>query len=386
MSLTVTVTNVMASMRTTLSKGCQDMRGLYVHIPFCVQKCSYCDFVSFTCGEKDAYLGALEDEFDSWRGERIDSVFIGGGTPTSLDAKQLERLLCCINTRFDVKGEFTIEANPKTLDCKKLDVLKSGGVNRISVGVQSFNDIELKSIGRIHNADDAKRTISLIHDCGFDNVSIDLMSALPNQTLKSFRQTLDTAINLGLTHISCYSLILEEGTPLWREHTNSALKLPDEDTEREMYALAQDVLEASGYRQYEISNFAKDGFECRHNLKYWRCEEYIGTGLAAHSYIDGVRTANTADMAEYLAGGRVCERTVLSGEDMRAEYIIMALRLAEGVKTDDFYRRFGVDFYSEYRDITDKFIKLGLMERTDSGYRLTVNGINVSNSVMCEYV
>lgn len=362
-------------------------RGLYIHIPFCMKKCAYCDFVSFTCSDREGYISALCGELDTWRGECVDSIFIGGGTPTCLDARLLERLLSYINSCFKITSdcEWSTEANPKTVDSEKLEILRAGGVNRLSVGVQSFSDSELARTGRVHNADEAAETLELVGRY-FDNFNIDIISALPGQSIESFSNTIDRALSFSPSHISCYSLILEEGTPLFEENERAPLNLPDEDSEREMYALAQIKLEKAGYRQYEISNFAKPNRECRHNLKYWHCEEYIGAGLAAHSYIGGTRIGNTTDMKSYLAGNRTEEKITLSGRDMRAEFIIMALRLAEGVSTAEYTRRFGRDFAADYSAQLDKFIKLNLIEKTPAGFRLTERGISVSNSVMCEFV
>lgn len=364
------------------------MLGLYIHIPFCVKKCAYCDFVSFTEGDKEAYIDALICEIEQWRGTWVDSIFIGGGTPTILTAAQLGRLCDSVNEIFNISTgcEWTVEANPKTLDGAKLQILRRGGINRISIGVQSFNDAELRKIGRIHTADEAEQTIRACRKAGFDNINIDLMSALPGQTRKSFEKTLDRAISQNVEHISCYSLILEEGTPLYCEHMNTPLNLPDEDAEREMYAIAQQKLSAAGFVQYEISNFAKNNRECRHNLKYWHCDEYIGAGLAAHSYLNGERYYNTSDMAKYLSGDRIEGREKSDQSDKRGEFIIMALRLREGINTEEFNRRFGGDFDREYKTVTDKFIRLGLMEKTDRGFRLTNEGISLSNSVMCEFL
>ena len=363
-------------------------RGLYVHIPFCLKKCAYCDFVSFVQGDKNAYLDALCAELNAWRGESVDSIFIGGGTPSCLDISQMERIFDCIKDCFEITTdcEWSIEANPKTLDTEKLRTMRSAGVNRLSVGVQSFSDSELKRIGRAHSSFEAAETLELARRAGFDNINIDLMSALPGQSVESFGQTLEKALSQKPEHISCYSLILEEGTPMFEENKRGTLNLPKEENERAMYALAQKKLAEAGYIQYEISNFAKHNRECRHNLKYWHCEEYIGVGLAAHSYINGERFFNTSDLDGYIAGKRTAECERLTKEDMKAEFIIMALRLREGLSEREFRRRFGVGFYESYRDITDKFLKLGLMEKTRGGFRLTNNGICLSNSVMCEYV
>lgn len=247
------------------------MTGLYIHIPFCVQKCKYCDFTSYAGLEHlaDKYIKALEDEMKQYRGEAIDTIFFGGGTPTALTEYQLSRLAEMCFRFFDVQKdyEFTAEANPGTLDDEKITAMLEGGINRISVGVQSFNDSELCAIGRIHNAETAYNTVYHLKKMGFNNISIDLMTALPLQTRESLKNTLKTAVSLPVTHISAYSLIIEDGTPLEREYSQGRLLLPDEDTDRHMYRDTVDSLKNNGFLQYEISNFARQGFECRHNVK-----------------------------------------------------------------------------------------------------------------------
>lgn len=362
-------------------------RGLYVHIPFCIKKCRYCDFVSFTSGDKREYLSALKKEMKKYNGEKINTVFIGGGTPTSLESSDLYDLFEFIgkNFRINENYEWTVEMNPKTFDREKLLMMKEAGVNRVSVGVQSFCDGELEIIGRVHNSSEAKEAISVTRDI-FPDFNIDLMSALPGQSIESFISSLNTALSFSPTHISCYSLILEEGTELNRMNEKGMLDLPDEDSERKMYETAKRLLEENGYKRYEISNFAKPGFECMHNLKYWNCDEYIGAGLAAHSYIDGVRYANTSCMKNYIEGKTEEERIILTANDMKSEYIIMSLRLANGIDETEYQRRFKSNLYDEYGDVIDKYIKYGLLERKGSNYSLTDDGISVSNTVMCEFV
>lgn len=362
-------------------------KGLYVHIPFCIKKCKYCDFVSFTNSDYEEYIDSLCNELDLWKGEIVDTVFIGGGTPTILPNKLIDKLFSHINKTFKIENnaEWTVEANPKTVDEEKLEIMRSLGVNRISLGVQSFNDRELKRIGRIHNSYEAIETADLISKY-FKNYNIDLISALPEQTKESFMNTLNTAISLNPTHISCYSLILEEGTPLYKEHLLSPLNLPDEDTEREMYNSMIDFLDKGGYKQYEISNFAKSGFECRHNIKYWHCDDYIGTGVAAHSLIDGVRRENTTNLVNYINGNYCAKKSTLTQSDKIAEYIIMSFRLRCGIDEKDFENRFGKVFYEEYNNIIDRYIALGFIEKTECGFRLSMDGISVSNSILCEFV
>lgn len=364
-------------------------KGLYIHIPFCVSKCLYCDFVSKpNCENKfDDYISAVLSEAKEYKGERIDSVFIGGGTPTILSAYQIERLLDGINKAFDIDtaAEITCESNPGTLNSEKVSALAAGGVNRMSVGVQSFNDDELNIIGRIHNADEAYNTVCEIKSHGIRNINIDLMTALPNQTPKSLAHTLSKAIELPITHISAYSLIIEEGTPLEREYLSGRLIIPDEDTDRQMYHDTVGFLKQNGFNQYEISNFSKDGFQCRHNLKYWDCCEYIGLGAAAHSYIGNKRFSNSPDTEEYMTNNKR-EYTELSQNDIISEFMMLGLRKTNGISAFEFKNRFGIDIQKVFQKQINRFISLGLMERTGGNYHLTERGIDVSNSVMCEFI
>ena len=366
------------------------MKGLYIHIPFCIKKCKYCDFNSFSagCEDKDAYLNALILEMEKYRGEIVDTIFIGGGTPTSLSKEQLEFLLQNISKNFlpSKYCEFTVEANPKTLDKEKLKTLKKYGVNRLSIGVQSFNDGELEKLGRVHTALDAEETILLAKKY-FDNISIDLMCAIPNQTKESFCQNLEKAFSLGTQHISCYSLILEAGTPLFDENEKGNLTLPDEDTEREIYEIAVTEMENHGYMQYEISNFSKVGYESKHNIKYWRCDEYIGIGLSAHSYVDGVRFSNTDDFSSYIKGEFLSgEWEVLSKEDKMSEFMFLGLRMTEGVTKMAFCHKFNEDMEKVFEKPLSKFKKMGMIEEKGDRIRLSKQAISVSNQVMCEFI
>ncbi len=366
-------------------------KGLYIHIPFCKQKCKYCDFISYTDKEDifDEYIDRLSVEAQEYKGAKIDTVFIGGGTPSLLSCEQLRALTEMVKTTFILSDdcEITIEANPKTLDSNKLKTLKSFGINRISLGVQSFCDEELKAIGRIHDGKTAYNTVELIKEHGFNNFNLDIMLNLPNQTKESLLNTLETAISLNPSHISCYSLILEENTPLFREYESGKFEITSDEYDRELYTLAKNILSQNGYRQYEISNFAKEGFKSRHNLKYWSCDEYIGLGVAAHSYLNGTRFYNTSEINDYLKGNyHTKEETVLTKEDKISEYIIMRLRLTDGVPTEEFKKKFNADFYEIYKTIIDKFISAGFMKYEDKSYRLTDRGFDISNSIMCEFV
>lgn len=365
------------------------MTGLYIHIPFCKQKCRYCDFVSYTGMEDmwDKYIDALKREAEKYRGQAVDTIFIGGGTPTVLTAEQLAAVSRMCFDYFDVQKncEFTIETNPGTLSDSKITAMLRGGINRISVGVQSFNDTELQKIGRIHNAETAYNTICNLKKMGFDNINIDIMTALPSQTRESLIKTLKTAVSLPVTHISAYSLIIEEGTPLEREYSQGKLILPDDDTDRLMYADTVKSLGDNGFKRYEISNFARDGFECRHNIKYWTGESYIGLGAAAHSYDGEKRYFNTSDINDYI-NGAPSEETALAKEDKISEFIITGLRMDKGISENTFFERFKTPIRELYGDTLDKFIKLGLLSYTDGCYSLTPRGIDVSNSILCEFV
>lgn len=366
-------------------------KGLYIHIPFCIKKCKYCDFVSYVDKATlfDSYIDNLLTEAKEYENEQIDTIFIGGGTPSILSCEQLKRLFDGLYKTFNVSDncEITIEANPATLDKEKLLVLNNCGVNRLSIGVQSFSDIELNAIGRIHNSQTAYNTIELLKEFSFNNFNIDIMLGLPNQTTKTLEDTLKTAISLNPSHISCYSLILEENTPLYDEYEKGIYPTISDEYDRELYTLAKDILKDNGYFQYEISNFSKPGYESRHNLKYWNCDEYIGLGVSAHSYLDGVRFYNTQDINEYLQNKfHNDEKTVLSTDDKISEYIIMRLRLSEGINEKEFYERFKIDFYENYKIILDKFIKAELVTYENNAYKLSEKGIDVSNSIMCEFV
>lgn len=366
------------------------MRGLYIHIPFCVKKCKYCDFVSFEGGDcfKDRYIESLINEMKEYSGALCDTVFIGGGTPTTLKTYQLEKLLAAVKDIFNISSdaEITCEANPGTVDAEKLTAMKKGGVNRLSIGVQTFCDEELKAIGRIHNAEEAEKAIDDARACGFENISIDIISALPGQTVESFKKTLSRTVLKKPEHISCYSLILEENTPLYEEYKSGRLILPDEDSEREMYDWACDFLKKNGYNQYEISNFAMPGKESKHNIKYWQCKEYIGVGVAAHSYYNGMRYFNTDNLREYSDGKyRTDEKEALSLKDKIEEFMIMGLRMTDGICEAEFKRRFGMEAEELFGNVIKKFTDGGFMEKKDGFIRLTHKGTAVSNTIMCEF-
>lgn len=367
------------------------MKGLYVHIPFCIRKCKYCDFNSFSAceSEKESYLNALFNEFSEYKGEKVNTVFIGGGTPTALNENQLERLLKKIRENFVISedAEITMEANPKTITKEKLDTIIKYGVNRLSVGVQSFCDKELKALGRIHNSRDAIETIILTKKMGFTNISIDLMLSIPHQTKDSLKRTLETAFSQNPNHISCYSLILEEGTELYNEVKCGKVSQFSEDEESELYDFAVQMLEDNGYKRYEISNFARDNKISKHNKKYWDADEYIGVGLSAHSYINGVRFSNTDNFASYINGDfHNKEREVLSKNDKMSEFVFLGLRKREGISKAEFSKRFGCEINSVFGNPIKKFTAMGFLIDDCEHLYLSKDAVSVSNSIMCEFI
>lgn len=365
--------------------------GLYIHIPFCVKKCDYCDFVSFSGREHEfeAYIGALERELSLYAGAAADTVFIGGGTPSVLPPALISRLCRCVRDRIELAAdtEWSIEVNPGTVSEEKIDAMLEGGINRVSVGVQSFCDKELRAAGRIHSAQTAYDTVLKLHEAGFDNISIDLMESLPLQTPESFKKTLETAVSLPLRHISVYSLIIEDGTPLKEKYENGVYREPDEDTDRELYRYTAEFLCSRGLERYEISNYAQPGFGSRHNIRYWECLPYIGAGLAAHSYTGSVRYSNTSELEEYIKGNyRSGEIEQLSENDRISEFMMLGLRMIKGVSFEEFGRRFGCDLRAMFGRELERLEGLGLIV-TDGGHcRLTERGLDVANSVMCEFM
>lgn len=368
--------------------------GIYIHIPFCAKKCGYCDFYSVPGGDSlfDAYAGALTAHFAEYAplvsGCEADTVYIGGGTPTILGAKRLDKILRELRRCFKVsdKAEITTEANPESLDAKTAEKLLRAGINRLSVGVQSFDDDELSALGRIHTAEKAKTAVRAARDAGFSNISLDLMYGLPAQTPESFFTTLREAAALSPQHISCYCLKLEPGTPM---HSLSPA-LPSDEAQLETYLGAVARLAQQGYGQYEISNFAQRGRRCAHNLKYWNLDEYIGFGAAAHSFFGGIRFSFVRDVTEYIKNIGVRGLLVDEAEDTPAppsgrpgEYIMLRLRLADGVDEDVFLRLFGLDF-SPYADRLQKYIDGGFAARSGTAYRLTPKGMFVSNTIIAD--
>ena len=372
--------------------------GCYVHIPFCVRKCAYCDFNSFsgyTDGSVRRYVHALTQEITQAPVDApIDTIFFGGGTPTAIPAADEAALLRAVLATHDVTpdAEITTEANPGTMDTAHLEVLRAAGFNRISFGVQSFDADLLKTLDRIHSAQDALNAVEAARAAGFDNVSIDLMFALPRQTRAQWQSTLDQALALETEHISLYSLIVEPGTGFYTLQQKGRLPLPDEDLAAEMFQMAIDAAASAGLAQYEISNFAKPARECRHNLHYWRNEPYYGFGCGAVAYLGGARRMNAKSPAKYAqlieSNGDLTESCeTLTRDETMAETMMLGLRLTqEGVNCQRFAQRFGADPRQLYAAEIAKFTQRGLLELTGDTLRLTPQGVFLANDVMMEFV
>ena len=364
------------------------MAGLYVHIPFCLSKCRYCDFVSFPGRQADwdAYLLRLAGEMSSFSGRVFETVYIGGGTPSLLSRDQLSGLFKAIQTHFTIAAdaEISCEINPGTVTEALARHLYALGVNRVSLGAQSFSDRLLKTLGRAHASRDVARSLSLLRQAGFTNISLDLMQGIPGQTLGDAKASLEAAAASGTRHISCYSLTVEEGTPLSRDIQAGKLALPDEDAERAMADAAREILEGAGFRQYEISNFAQEGYACRHNCGYWRRLPYLGVGLAAHSFQNGTRTANTQDLDAYLYGVTVVSREQISPEESRFETLMLGLRMTEGISLHDFAAQYGVTFESLYGDTARRLERGGLLTWEKERVKLTRRGMDIQNTVLLE--
>ena len=367
---------------------------IYIHIPFCIRKCDYCDFLSGPSGPKEQadYVQALLREIqaaEEGEGRSVSSIFIGGGTPSVLDERLLGDILREIRNRFKMKedAEITIEVNPGTANIGKLQAYREMGINRLSIGLQSPEDRELKILGRIHNYGQFLETYQEARTVGFDNINIDLMSAIPDQTYEGWVKNLRTVAELEPEHISAYSLIVEEGTPFAARKLN----LPDEDTEYNMYEATAQILKEYGFEQYEISNYARKGRECRHNVGYWTRQDYLGFGLGASSLYGKERFANTADMKKYLENSRTPEKIrekepSLTREDEMAEFMFLGLRMTKGISKAGFQRCFGCTIESVYGEVLEKYESMELLLEKDGRIFLSREGIHVSNSIMAEFL
>ena len=363
--------------------------GLYVHIPFCVRKCAYCDFASFAGREQDeeTYVNTVlrEAEKRSQIDASIATLYFGGGTPSLLPPALMEKLLTGIRNCFDFlsDAECSCECNPGTVAPAFLDTLRRNGVNRLSFGAQAAQPHLLSLLGRIHTWEQAEESVRLARQAGFENINLDLMLGLPTQTLSDVRETLEKALAMEPTHLSCYGLIVEEGTKMHRMVESGAWTLPDEDTERDMYELCRETLAQQSFEQYEISNFARPGFACRHNADCWKRKEYIGLGSAACGFLGNVRYQNPPDLTDYL-NGKPAEETVISPEEARFESMMLGLRMTEGVSDAAFKEMHGTSINDVFGKQLKKPIRLGLVEWQNGFLRLTRKGMDVQNSVLVE--
>ena len=383
---------------------------IYIHIPFCVRKCAYCDFLSGPAApeEQKAYVRALIKEIRtaacySSRYE-VTTIFFGGGTPSLLSGEQLDEIMKAIKESFLIRKdvEITIEMNPGTANREKLKAYRRAGINRLSIGLQSANNQELKILGRIHTFETFLEMYQMAREEGFDNINVDLMSALPGQTEESYEETVKKVLTLAPEHISSYSLIIEEGTPFFewygKGESSSMPEPPDEDTERCMYKRTKELLEEAGYYRYEVSNYALPGKECRHNIGYWERKDYLGFGIGAASLIEETRFSNVRDRSVYvqaleqyegeeLFSAIRTEKEVLSKGDQMSETMILGLRMMKGIEKDKFYQRFGETMDEVYGDVLKKYIDWNLLELTqDNRVRFTEQGISVSNIVLADFL
>ena len=365
---------------------------IYVHIPFCKSKCAYCDFASFPGREGDwaRYFVALADEIDGWKprlnGYEVATVFFGGGTPTLVDAEYIVETLWRARAvvPFAPDAEITLEGNPGTLTPDKLSAYRRAGVNRLSLGAQSFDDGLLRSLGRIHTAAQVAEGVAMAREAGFANINLDLMYALPGQTMARWTDTLDAAIALGVPHLSAYSLIVEEGTPMAARVERGEAAIPGDDAVNAMQREAVARLAAAGYGRYEISNYAKPDHECRHNLVYWRRGDYLGLGCAAHSLLDGARFSNPASLEDYLAGQRELDRQALSPGDAMEETLMLSTRTARGLDLQAWLETYGAPFERGRHAAIQKLEQGGFIEIDHGFLRLTLRGMEVQDAVVLE--
>ena len=371
--------------------------GIYVHIPFCKKKCDYCDFISY-CGKDDLiekYVDSVKKEIDHVKiKSEITTIYIGGGTPSYIDSKFIVQILEKIKEKNVAQdAEITIEVNPGTVTQEKLQDYIDCGINRISIGLQTTNDELLNQIGRIHNYEQFLETYKLAKKVGFKNINVDLMLGLPNQRIIDLKESLENVLRLAPKHISVYSLIVEEGTPIANKIKNGKLKLPDDELERNMYWYVKNTLELNGYKHYEISNFAKKGYESKHNMNCWNQMEYVGIGTAAHSYRDITRYSNTEDIKEYIKNVQKGEfeknriiHEIQKEEDSKKEFMLLGLRKIDGLKISEFRNKFGDNPIYLYRNELKKLSDEKLIIIQDDNIRLSNKGIDLANLVWEEFV
>lgn len=371
--------------------------GIYIHIPFCARKCNYCDFLSApgTRETKERYLSLLDREMQLYKeivsAREADTLFIGGGTPSFLETDLTDKLLCSVKKWIPSGNlkEFTIECNPNSVTEEKLNLYKEAGVTRISLGMQSACDEELKKLGRLHSVKEFEKTYELVRKHGFERVNIDVMAAIPGQTIESYKHTLEYVVGLSPEHISSYSLIIEEGTPFYEKYRENPPV--DEDTDRQMYDLTKEILGRHGYHRYEISNYAKEGQECIHNLKYWQGGDYLGLGLGAASCMEHERWSNVRGLTDYedriCRGQKPVEQTEeLGEEEQKAEFMFLGLRCMEGVSAERFEKKFHQSVEERYGKVLHKYENMGLMRLVNGNWQLTEQGIDVSNHIFADFL
>ena len=371
--------------------------GIYVHIPFCKKKCDYCDFISY-CGKDEfieKYVDSVKKEIEHVKiKSEITTIYIGGGTPSYIDSKFIVQILEKIKEKNVAQdAEITIEVNPGTVTQEKLQDYIDCGINRISIGLQTTNDELLKQIGRIHNYEQFLETYKMAKKVGFKNINVDLMLGLPNQRIIDLKESLENVLRLAPKHISVYSLIVEDGTPIANKIKNEKLKLPDDELERNMYWYVKNTLELNGYKHYEISNFAKKGYESKHNMNCWNQMEYVGIGTAAHSYRDITRYSNTEDIKEYIKNVQKGEfeknriiHEIQKEEDSKKEFMLLGLRKIDGLKINEFKNKFGDNPIYLYRNELKKLSDEKLIIIQDDNIRLSNKGIDLANLVWEEFV
>ena len=371
--------------------------GIYIHIPFCKQKCYYCDFVSYCNKDNliEKYIQAVKKEIQLQEIiKEIDTIYIGGGTPSYIEAKYIKEILEEIKTKnISKEAEITIEVNPGTVTLDKLQEYKNCGINRLSIGLQSTQNNLLKTIGRIHNFEEFLETYKMARKVGFKNINVDLMLGLPNQKISDLKESLEKVLELKPEHISVYSLIVEENTPIADKIEKNELILPEEETERNMYWYVKNTLELNGFHHYEISNFAKKGFESKHNLNCWEQQEYIGIGTSAHSYVENVRYSNTENLEKYIDNieqgtpeNNKIIHEVQNENDKKKEFMLLGLRKIDGIKISEFKKVFGDNPIYLFRNELKKLSDEELIEIDDDIIRLTNKGIDLANLVWEEFI
>ena len=371
--------------------------GLYIHIPFCVKKCNYCDFLSAPSSKQVqiAYMDTLQKEIEekaiAYKDWCVDTIFIGGGTPTSVPYETIVKMMDTVRAEFclDKDCEITIECNPGTVTGEALNAYRAAGINRLSIGLQSADDELLKELGRIHTYEQFLETYTWAREAGFENVNVDVMSGLPGQSIEQYEDTLKKLVELHVEHISAYSLIIEEGTPFFKQYEEDQLDLPDEETERDMYYRTKTMLDEAGFSRYEISNYAKKGYECRHNVRYWRREDYLGLGLGASSCMENVRFKNTDWLDEYVLESKYmdkCDVQELSSQECMEEFMFLGLRMTKGVSKTKFADTFGVTMNEVYDRALSKLKEQKLIAEEGDFVFLTEYGLDVSNRVWVEFL